>query len=99
VARLQWLALHRALMLDATDGWVAWDRPLALAWATLSALTLLYWLVGVVRLRRIARRLTLTTIDGTPVWVSPDLGPAVVGLLRLRIVVPPWVLALSSDAR
>jgi hypothetical protein len=95
----QWFTLRRALTLDATDGLVAWDRRLVLAWATLSTLTLVYWLVGVGRIRRMARRFTATTIDGTAVWVSPDLGPAVFGVLRFRIVVPPWVLALPGAAR
>jgi beta-lactamase regulating signal transducer with metallopeptidase domain len=42
----------------------------------------------------ILRRRTWTEreVDGRPVWVSPDTGPAVVGFLRSRIVLPEWVL-------
>ncbi len=32
------------------------------------------------------------TVCGTPVLVAPDVGPAVVGLLRPKIVVPAWLL-------
>jgi hypothetical protein len=34
----------------------------------------------------------LREVDGRPVWVSTDTGPAVVGFLRTRIVLPEWVL-------
>lgn len=33
---------------------------------------------------------------GTPVLVAPDAGPAVVGLLRPRIVIPTWLLQESA---
>ncbi|GLQ49836.1 M56 family metallopeptidase [Dyella flava] len=32
----------------------------------------------------------------TPVFIAPDVGPAVVGLLRPRIVVPAWLLQESA---
>lgn len=38
-------------------------------------------------------------LDGTPVLVAPDVGPAVVGVRDGEVVVPRWVLALESDAR
>ena len=36
------------------------------------------------------------TLCGTPVLVAPDVGPAVVGLLRPCIVIPTWLLRESS---
>ena len=50
---------------------------------------LLYW-----RKRRWAHG----HLCGTPVLIAPDVGPAVVGLLRPRIVAPSWVLQ-ESPAR
>lgn len=44
------------------------------------------------------RRWARTTLAGVPVYIAPGVGPAVVGLLRPRIVVPPWVVE-SSPAR
>ena len=36
------------------------------------------------------------SLGNTPVFVAPDAGPAVVGLLRPRIVVPAWLLQESA---
>jgi TonB family protein len=38
-------------------------------------------------------------VDGVPVLVSSDVGPAVVGLFRSRIVLPAWALAADEGAR
>lgn len=39
------------------------------------------------------------SIDGVPVVVTDVVGPATVGVLRSRVVVPRWVLALPSVQR
>lgn len=36
-------------------------------------------------------------VAGTPVYISEDCGPAVVGFLRPQIVVPRWLTKLSPD--
>jgi hypothetical protein len=38
------------------------------------------------------RRWPLASLSGVPVYIAPGVGPAVVGLLRPSIVVPPWVV-------
>lgn len=38
-------------------------------------------------------------LDGRDVWISGETGPAVVGFIRSRIVVPEWVLAQEEDER
>lgn len=38
-------------------------------------------------------------VDGVPVVVTDSLGPATVGLLRSRVLVPRWVLALPGVQR
>ncbi|HEX9938710.1 MAG TPA: M56 family metallopeptidase [Longimicrobium sp.] len=38
-------------------------------------------------------------VDGVPVLVSHDVGPAVVGVLRPRIVLPRWALGAGTHAR
>jgi bla regulator protein blaR1 len=42
------------------------------------------------------RSWTQGTLCGTPVLVAPDVGPAVVGLLRPRIAIPTWLLRESA---
>ena len=38
---------------------------------------------------------TIRSVAGVPVYVAPDVGPAVVGLFRPRIVVPAWLSDLA----
>lgn len=45
------------------------------------------------------RRWQRSTVAGAPVYVAPGVGPAVVGLLRPRIVVPPWVADASASSQ
>src|SRR5688500_4681083 len=58
-------------------------------------ITLLALMWGLARRRR---RWVPATVDDVPVLVSPDTGPAVVGLLRSRIVLPRWVVD-TADPR
>jgi bla regulator protein blaR1 len=41
------------------------------------------------------RRWKTGTVNGVSVYIAPEVGPAVVGFLRPRIVVPPWLLEAS----
>jgi len=76
-----------------------WDPALRLAWGASSAAVLLglATMAGVLAFRR--RGWSATVVDGVPVLVSHDVGPAVVGLFRSRIVLPAWTLAADEEAR
>ncbi|MEP6496297.1 MAG: M56 family metallopeptidase [bacterium] len=52
-----------------------------------------------VLLYRNRRHWTADVVDGVPVLVSDEFGPAIVGLLEPKIVLPRWTLALASDER
>jgi bla regulator protein blaR1 len=71
------------------------ERPLRMAWGTLSGLFSATLLVSARRLRRRRRRWAPATVAGTPVLVSERMGPALVGVLRPAIVLPRW--ALDAD--
>ena len=71
-----------------------WNPALIIAWAGSSALAMVWLLVSLLRLRRLARRLTPGTVASRAVLVSEDVGPALLGILRTRIVLPRWVLEL-----
>lgn len=77
----------------------AWDGALGLAWGASSAAAALaiVAMTGALLVRR--RRWAAARVDGVPVLVSDDTGPAVIGLLRCRIVLPRWALASGDDAR
>jgi beta-lactamase regulating signal transducer with metallopeptidase domain len=56
------------------------------------------WLFAIhVGLRRRIRSWKRATLEGNQIVVSPDFGPAVVGVFRSEIVLPQWALALSAD--
>jgi len=76
-----------------------WNRTLVALWAAASLLAL-GWLAGsAFHLRQIERRLRVVVVDNQAVLVSKDVGPALFGILRARIVLPEWVLALPRSER
>jgi TonB family protein len=84
----------------ASAGWGAHAATLALGvWAILS-LALLAWLViGVLRWRAARLAWARVTLDGIDVDVSPSTGPAVLGFLSHRIVLPSWATRMEPEHR
>jgi lipopolysaccharide transport protein LptA len=74
--------------LNTLLGWV---------WAGASGTLLLALLVSGAHLHRRKRRWERGTIAGTPVYITDDVGPAIVGLLRPRIAVPRWLTQTSAQ--
>ncbi len=72
------------------------DTALLVAWLLVSFGLALRWWVAVRRLARAAGSWRPSTLDGVQVWLTPDLGPAVSGLARPRILVPQWLTSLPS---
>jgi beta-lactamase regulating signal transducer with metallopeptidase domain len=75
------------------------DGVLLRAWMVVSValVALLLCALVVIAVRR--GRWTAVDLDGVPVLLSEDVGPAVVGFARGRIVVPKWVLGLGAPER
>ena len=69
------------------------------AWGIASSLMLCGVTASGLLLRRRSRGWVRSRIDDRDVWISRDTGPAVVGVLRSRIVVPEWVLAQKEAER
>lgn len=67
-----------------------------LVWAFASAALLGLLLLLELRLRRERRGWLESAVDGVPVLVSREVGPAVAGLFRGRIVLPAWALRLDE---
>jgi len=68
-------------------------------WALMSLSLIALLLAAYVRFRRSVARLPITRMQGEVVHVSPEAGPAVVGIVRPAIVVPHWLLHASADAQ
>lgn len=73
------------------------DQPLLLIWLLSSTLILLAILWSSLRLRRAARGWEMQRVGAEEVLVSAGLGPAVLGLIRPRIVLPAWALELGPE--
>jgi hypothetical protein len=68
------------------------DSWLLAMWAGMSALVLATLTLGWLQLRRRLRSGIAGVVSGVEVILTPDVGPAVVGIARPRIVVPQWLL-------
>lgn len=75
---------------DAIIGWI---------WVAASAFLLLFFGVGFAWTLWRMREWEPRRVDGVDVLLSPGTGPAVIGFLRGRIVLPSWVLDLDPSSR
>jgi TonB family protein len=75
------------------------DRLVIGGWLLLSALLLVRLARGVRILRRTRAAWNEHSVDGATVRISDNVGPAVVGLRRMDVVIPDWVLALDTPLR
>jgi len=75
------------------------DAVLTWAWGLSSAALLLSLGGAALRLRTLRRGWRRATIDGRAVLVSDNVGPAVAGLWRSRVVLPEWALGLGEGER
>ena len=74
-----------------SNGWHNFDSSLTTLWRAASAAMLAgLFASGLVLFVR-KRHWRIATVSGAKVYVTEGVGPAVVGLLRPRIVVPAWV--------
>lgn len=73
------------------------EGSLTLAWVTASLLVFTVFMVATAGLRRRAAGWAPANAAGEDVLVSDGLGPAVLGLLNPRIVLPPWALSLGRE--
>ncbi|CAN5729283.1 hypothetical protein BH23GEM8_BH23GEM8_16010 [soil metagenome] len=68
------------------------DPVLLAGWGVASTVILMIGIISVIRLRRAERSWVESKMAGQAVRVSGDVGPAVVGFFRSRIVVPGWAI-------
>lgn len=75
------------------------DHLFIAAWVALSVCVAGGWLRAVWRLTRLRRSWREQLVDGVPVLLSVDMGPAVLGIRRPRTVLPHWILELDAPLR
>jgi len=72
------------------------DLLLRRTWAFMSAAMLVVLVASGAHLFWRKRRWNLGIVGGASVYLASDVGPAVVGLIRPRIVVPAWLIQSSA---
>jgi beta-lactamase regulating signal transducer with metallopeptidase domain len=68
------------------------DRAVELAWLGFSAAVGGAIGLSWIRLRRTRHEWRSERIDGQQLWVTPKLGPAVLGFIRPQILLPQWMM-------
>jgi len=78
---------------------VTLDTWLIAAWAAMSALVLASLTMGWLQLRRRLRSAVAGDVNGVQVTVTHDVGPAVMGIVRPRLVIPRWLLQEDASTQ
>jgi hypothetical protein len=76
-----------------------WNRLAGAGWIVASVVLAGLLFRGIVVLYRGRTRWSRSVVDGHPVLLTNDVGPAVVGVLRPTILLPAWALALAETDR
>lgn len=85
------------LPASETAHWL--DLALLTAWAVASTILVVRLVASTIAVRRWRRAWPAADVDGMRVRLSPDAGPAVVGLHPMDVVLPAWALALDRAER
>jgi TonB family protein len=75
------------------------NRGLMVFWVIASLVLLARLGRGMWRLRHTRAAWRRGEIDGTAVRLSPNVGPAVVGLRSMEVVLPEWIVSLDASLR
>lgn len=99
----------RALTPFNRDWWSrteAYDTTINRVWWTVSLVLFVWGVANALRVaflvyisRRHAGSRKSPVVDGVPIVVTDQLGPATVGLMRANVLVPRWVLTLPGMQR
>jgi beta-lactamase regulating signal transducer with metallopeptidase domain len=79
--------------VGSLNGW------LAALWALTSAILVGAYAVSAWRLARRARSWSTSCVDSQRVSIAPDVGPAVFGWIRSRVVFPRWLTQAPEDVQ
>jgi len=87
------------LMVKSESPLTLFDRPLLAMWIAGSIAWALLLIGSAARLAVTAHSWRREVVDGIPVLISHDTGPALIGAIFPQIVLPRWVLDLPFEQR
>lgn len=88
-----------AVPVPVASGALGLDEILIGLWLLTSLVLVVRWAVTATRLARLTRSCPVETVDGIRVSLTSDLGPAVAGWMRPRILVPAWLMSMPQPQR
>lgn len=89
-----------ALLMERANAWAsAHDNTLLVLWSVATTLLLMQVVLALRTLSRVKQRAREELLDGELVLVDDTVGPAVIGLVTPRIVLPTWLLSLDAPLR
>lgn len=94
------LSLPTISFLAAQPSWASradLDGILKAAWLASSLGTLAIYGAGWIGLRRTAQNWRPERIDGSTIFITDQLGPAIVGFLKPWIILPRWLLGAPAS--
>lgn len=87
------------MMVDGIDLLSVLDGLLVTAWIVASCVVGAGALLALQATRRRLSRCARGRVEGIDVLVSPEMGPAVVGFVKGRVVLPRWALEVRGEER
>lgn len=93
------LGLTEFVVVGPEPGGLPIGPFLILAWLLASLALALEWVVAAKRLAKMGVSWRPGTVDGIQIWQTIDLGPAVSGVIRPRILMPEWMMSMPKDQR
>src|SRR5262245_38352511 len=88
-----------AAAVSQTPSPVDWDTLLLRTWAGATTVLLLAYVSSWIRLAMLAKHWPRVAGDEPLVVLADDVGPAVLGIFRPRIVLPPWLMDSPASVR
>jgi bla regulator protein blaR1 len=76
-----------------------WNTTLLWLWIVATTVLAVLYVAAWLRLALLAKRWPRETSDAIPVVVADDLGPAVLGIVRPRVVLPRWLMDAPAAVR
>jgi beta-lactamase regulating signal transducer with metallopeptidase domain len=77
----------------------SFDKICRALWLAMSAGLLATFALSWARIRRARRHWRRATVDGYELWVTRALGPAVLGFLKPKVLIPQWMLDCPAATR
>ncbi|MEQ1857999.1 MAG: M56 family metallopeptidase, partial [Longimicrobiales bacterium] len=93
------IGLPEFVVIPVPESSMDFGELVLIAWLLVSTGLAARWGVAAYRLAQASRSWQPGTIDGVSVWMTEDVGPAVSGVFRPKVLAPSWLHTLPGSQR